>query len=269
MAIACAALSVFVVTRRWAFIGEGISHSGFGGAGTAWVLALFVPALDQAWLPYAGVIVFCLLTALGIGYLSRGKGVNSDAAIGIFMVASLAWGILAQQIYRGKRHVDPIGWDVFLFGRMSDITPQFAVAATLVCLAVVVVVILLGKEILAYCFDPAMAEASGVAVGFIHYLLMVLVSLTIVVGVRVTGNVLITALLILPGTTSLLLSQRLKNAIFGAICAALAGTLVGLWAASFWPALPTGPAIVLALFAQFLIVLAIAKVRGRAASQPD
>src|ERR1044071_87872 len=94
MAVACAVLSVFVVARRWAFIGEGISHSGFGGAGTAWLLMLFFPALDQPWVPYLSVVIFCLLTAGAIGMLSRSRGVNADAAIGIFLVASLAWGFL-------------------------------------------------------------------------------------------------------------------------------------------------------------------------------
>ena len=74
MAVACATLSVFVVSRRWAFIGEGISHSGFGGAGTAWLLALVVPALDRPWVPYCGVVVFSLVTALAIGYLTRTGG---------------------------------------------------------------------------------------------------------------------------------------------------------------------------------------------------
>src|SRR5438094_6420901 len=93
LAIACACLSVFVVARRWAFIGEGISHSGFGGAGLAWLIMLAAPALaEQHWLAYAAVIVFCLATALAIGYLSHGSRVTGDAAIGIFLVASLAFG---------------------------------------------------------------------------------------------------------------------------------------------------------------------------------
>ena len=89
LALACAVLSIFVIARHWAFIGEGISHSGFGGAGTAWLLALLVPGLDQPWVVYAAVVVFCVLTALAIGKLSRGQRVTSDAAIGIFLVALL------------------------------------------------------------------------------------------------------------------------------------------------------------------------------------
>src|SRR3954447_5190410 len=94
VAVACAVLSVFVVLRRWAFVGEGISHSGFGGAGTAWLLAAFVPAFDKPRVPYVFLVVVCIATGLGIGRLSRSGRVSSDAAIGIFLVASLAWGFL-------------------------------------------------------------------------------------------------------------------------------------------------------------------------------
>ena len=98
MALACAMLSVFVVARRWAFIGEGIAHSGFGGAGTVWMLMLIFPSLSadgHEYLPYLGVVCFSIATAIGIGYFTRNGGTNSDAVIGIFLVASLAWGILA------------------------------------------------------------------------------------------------------------------------------------------------------------------------------
>src|SRR5690349_711752 len=87
MAAACAVLSVFVVSRRWALIGEGISHSGFGGAGTVWLLMLAFPPFEHhPWLVYLGVIVFCLCTAVLIGYFTRNGKINSDAVIGIFMV---------------------------------------------------------------------------------------------------------------------------------------------------------------------------------------
>src|SRR5687767_4046725 len=85
MAIACAALSVFVVARRWAFIGEGIGHAGLGGAGTAWLIMLAAPAMvRETWLVPVCVVLFCVATALAIGYFSRGDRVKSDAAIGIF-----------------------------------------------------------------------------------------------------------------------------------------------------------------------------------------
>lgn len=253
LAIACAALSVFVVSRRWAFIGEGISHSGFGGAGTVWLLTLFIPGLDRlTWMPYLGVAVFSLATATAIAYFTRTGRINSDAVIGIFLAAALAWGILAQQLYVQQFHRNPAGWNVFLFGRMADLTPQFALAAAMLCAAVVATVVLLAREIVAYCFDPAFAEASGVRVGFVHYLLLILIALTIVVGARVAGSVLIPAMLVLPGTTALLLCRRLHLAVITSAVVALAATALGIMVSARWGFLPAGPLIVLGMFVQFL-----------------
>ncbi|HET6250578.1 MAG TPA: metal ABC transporter permease [Tepidisphaeraceae bacterium] len=266
MALSCAVLSVFVVSRRWAFIGEGIAHSGFGGAGTVWLLILIFPSLGnegREWLPYCGVVVFCIATAIGIGYFTRSGKINSDAAIGIFLVASLAWGILAQYIYRHVRGVDPVGWDTFLFGDMRGLSAQFALGAVSLCVAVVAVVVGLGREIVAYAFDPTTAEASGVRVGFIHYLLMILVALTIVIGVRLAGNVLVTALLVLPGATALMLCRTLRSTMVLSLAVALIGTVGGL-CIHFWkPFIPTGPAIVLLLFGEFVIGYAVEKLGSR------
>src|SRR5688572_9839618 len=166
MAVACAVLSVFVVARRWAFIGEGISHSGFGGAGAAWLIMLASPLLAaQAWLPYVAILVFCIGTALAIGYLSRGNRVAGDAAIGIFLVASLAFGFLARHIFRHVRGNDPNEFEQLLFGHITVIDPARAAATVLVSAAALVTIVGLGKEILSYCFDPQMAQASGVRTG--------------------------------------------------------------------------------------------------------
>ncbi len=262
VALSCAVLSVFVVSRRWAFIGEGIAHSGFGGAGTVWLLILIFPSLGgdgREWIPYLGVVVFCLATALGIGYFTRNGRINSDAAIGIFLVASLAWGILAQNIYLHQMHMNPVGWDTFLFGQMN-VSMEFAIGAALLCFAVVAVVVMLGREIVAYAFDPVSAEASGVRVGFIHYLLIVLVAMTIVIGVRLAGNVLVTALLVLPGATALILCRTLRSTLLASLIVALIGTLGGLGIHFRWTFIPTGPAIVLLMFAEFLVGYAWGKI---------
>jgi ABC-type Mn2+/Zn2+ transport system permease subunit len=263
MAIACATLSVFVVARRWAFIGEGISHSGFGGAGTAWLLAVLFPSLDphQRWTPYLGVILFCLLTAVAIAYVTRARRVAIDTAIGIFMVASLAWGFVAQGVFVRARHANPAGWETFLFGNPHGLSAPFAVASVAVCAGVVATLALLSKEIVFYCFDPAMAEASGVRAGFVHYLLILLVTCTIIIGARVVGTVLVTAMLVLPGATALALSTRLRQAVGGAIAVGLGGTMIGLWASRRWDFLAAGPAIVLALFVLFLAALSWTRAR--------
>lgn len=254
LGVACSVLSIFVVCRRWAFLGEGIAHAGFGGAGTAWLLALLLPGLDRlAWFPYLGVVCFCLATALAIGLIHRRQRVNADAIIGIFLVASLAWGFLAQQIYVHVTHGrSPAGFDTILFGQIEMLSPQYALMAVSICLAVLLVVVGLRKEILYYCLDPAMAEVSGVRAGFIHYLLIVLVALTIILGIRMAGSVLVPALLILPGATVLLVARRMGAAVALAVVLGLAAALTGPLLHGCWRFLPQGPMIVLALFVEFM-----------------
>jgi ABC-type Mn2+/Zn2+ transport system permease subunit len=264
LSVACATLSVFVVSRRWAFIGEGISHSGFGGAGTAWLLALALPGtiFEEPWVPACGVVTFCLGTAFAIGYMTRARRISSDTAIGVFMVASLAWGFLARSLYRALRNgKEPMGFDALLFGDTRDVSAAFALTAVLLGAAIVGAVFLLRKEILYYCFDAAMAEASGVHARLVHYLLILLVSLTIVIGARVVGTVLVTALLVLPGATALNLCRGLGGALAASIVAALAGTVAGLAASRHWAFLPTGPAVVLCLFGLFVLSMFFSRIR--------
>jgi ABC-type Mn2+/Zn2+ transport system permease subunit len=264
LALACALLSVIVVLRRWAFIGEGIAHSGFGGAGAAWIVMLLVPALDQAWLPYLAVVLFCIGASLAIGALSRGRSIHADAAIGIFLTASLAFGIVAQQIYHKVRGVTPTLFDNLLYGQISSFSSQYTNLALAICLLVIIVVSGPWKEIVSYSFDPLLAETSGVRAGFIHYLLMVLLALVIVIGVRVAGSVLITALLVLPATTALLLSNRLGRVVTISTVVGQMGAVGGLAVNGRWSFLPAGPAIVLVLFLVFVVVWISGRLVARA-----
>jgi ABC-type Mn2+/Zn2+ transport system permease subunit len=255
MGIACAILSVFVVLRRWAFIGEGIAHAGFGGAGTAWVLSLLLPSAallqTQAGI-YLVAVAFCLAVGLGIAAVTRRQQVYPDTAIGIFLVTSLAWGFIAHGMYtNAKQGVAPPGWGDLLMGHMRLLPPQYVLAAMLICAVVVLVAVALGKEIVYYCFDPGLAEVSGVRVGFVHYLLMVLLTIAIVMGMRMMGSLLVTALLVLPGATGLLVSRRMSVVVGAAIAVGLIGAVAGTLINAAWPCIPEGPAIVLALVAQF------------------
>lgn len=258
MGLACAVLSVFVVMRRWAFIGEGISHGGLGGAGTVWLLALVFPRLDQAAAVYAGVAIFCIAMALCIAYFTRTGRLSSDTVIGIFLVAAVAWGFVAQGIYVARHFgTYPIGFDTILFGRMGHVSRAFAATALLGCAAVVAVVALLWKEILSYCFDPLMAEVSGVRGGFIHYLLIILLTVAILIGTRVLGSILVIAMLVLPGATALTLSRRLARVMTLSVFAGFFGVVIGLGAHGLWSYLPVGPCIALCLFVEFLLVYAV------------
>lgn len=262
MGIACAVLSVFVVSRRWAFIGEGIGHAGFGGAGTVWLLSLLIPAWDQQPIIYGGVVAFCIATALAIGWVTRRQRVSSDTAVGIFLVASLAWGFLGSSIYTHFRQTSPQGFGDFLFGNFSMISSTHAISSVMICAAVLLVLTMLGKEIVYYCFDPAMAEVSGVRAGFIHYLMMILLAMTIIIGIPIAGSVLVTALLVLPGATAMMLSQKLKTVMGLSVLLGLVSALAGTAISAGFRYLPAGPMMVLILFLIFLAVFLATRRRS-------
>ena len=119
--------------------------------------------------------------------------------------------------------------------------------------------VMLSKEIIAYCFDPLTARTSGVREGFVHYLLMLLLALVIVIGVRVAGGLLVTALLVLPGATALLVGRRLQWVMVASVVAALIGAIGGLLIHAQWRFLPVGPSIVLILVIEFAIAYVAAR----------
>src|SRR6266567_3138256 len=99
LATVCSLLSVIVVVKRMAFIGEGIAHAGFGGLGTSLFLGATAGSFSGSWKADLIVLVFCLLTALAIGMLARGKHIEPDSAIGIMLVAAMAWGVLMTDLH--------------------------------------------------------------------------------------------------------------------------------------------------------------------------
>lgn len=268
MGLACSVLSVFVVLRRWAFIGEGIAHAGFGGAGTAWLLALLFPSVVFFSSPagvYLIAVAFSLLVAFGIAMLTRRDEVRADTAIGIFLVGSLAWGLLAGQIYSNARNANVPGFSEMLMGDASMATGHFTLIAIALAAGVLLTVFALFKEILAYAFDPHLAEVSGVRTRLLHYLLILLVALTIVLGMRMMGSVLVVALLILPGATALLVSRNLKTVLFTSIVVGLIASFAGPLVTQHYRFLPTGPAIVLTLILQFLLLYTFKRLTRREA----
>lgn len=263
MAVACAILSVFIVARKWAFLGEGISHSGFGGAGTAWMLAVVLPQwFNTPTAPYVLVLIFCFGAAIGVGWLSNTGRVSSDAAIGIFLVASLAWGFIGQHIYTAHYHLNPAGFSNLLFGQMQAVSLPYTMVSVSVALFVLGLSYALSKEFMAYCFDPLLARTSGVRTTLIHYLLMGMMALTIVVGIRIVGSVLVTALLVLPAATANLLTHRLRYVLLDSLGVALVGAWAGLWISEQFRMLPAGSCIVLVMVLEFLGAMLYSKLRG-------
>lgn len=253
--VVCSFLSVYVVLKRMAFIGQGISHSAFGGIALGVLLFSGSPAAGP-WI-YLTALVFCIAVAWLIAATTRNSRISEDSAIGIFFVVSMAFGVICFKSARGYNQ------DVmsFLFGSVLAITRTELYMICGLAAGVLVPLVAFQKELLYYTFDEKMASVSGIPVRFLHFMLLTLLSVTIVISVRLVGIILVSAFLILPGAIAQLLAQRFKQMILVSIAVGVATTLCGLVLsnATDWP---TGAAIVIVQFAAFITIFLVRKLQG-------
>jgi ABC-type Mn2+/Zn2+ transport system permease subunit len=263
VAVLCSLLSVVVVLKRLAFIGQGISHAGFGGAGTAMVLGL-APGFTQD----ATILVFCLAAAALIGALSRRHKIEADSAIGIILVAAMAWGALMAGLAEHLQHfawyrnligpsAEHVDFHAILFGSVLNVTAGDLLLAVAVAALVLVALIGLFKEMVFFAFDESAARVFGVRTGVIYYLLLGALSLVIVVAIRLTGFLLVSALLVIPGAVATLLSRRLAAVLTISMVVGVVGTLGGLGLSLTFHFLPAGPTMVATLCVLLIAAFAL------------
>jgi zinc transport system permease protein len=260
VALACAVLSVFVVHRRMAFIGEGISHAAFGGVGVALLLEALLPPLRHPLIRQAVVAVFCVATAILMGRIGRQRQVGADSAIGIALVVAMACGVLLIDLRvewvraltaRGAAAPAGTGYTPsfhdILFGNILSITRAETLLAGAVSAAVLLWIFLVRRGLVFCAVDEEAAVTFGLPVGFLHYGLLTALALTIVVAMRLLGVILVSALLILPGTIANFWSRRVTRVLWVSMLAGAAGIVLGLAAAMELRVLSTGPVIVVVL----------------------
>jgi zinc transport system permease protein len=251
--LCCACLSPLVVLRRMAFVGDGMAHAAFGGIG----LALFLLAGSR----YDDVsvqvvtLLFALVVGAGIGVATRkggGATLAEDSAIGIAFSVSMALGVLF--IALRQRHSPQYvpSMDAYLFGSLWNIGAADVWLLAGVAAAVVALLVLLQKEILYYAFDARLAELSGLNMGLVHYLFILLLVLTVTVSARVVGIVLVSASLVIPGVIALKLCRRLALSMLAAAGVGVVSFELGLYV-SYQQQVHPGAAIILIQFAMLLL----------------
>ena len=257
IATLCSLLSVLVVLKRMAFIGQGISHAAFGGIGVAGVLGLVGATLTpgQSAGQFLVVLAFCLAAGLLIGWLSDRGGTEADTAIGIVLVAAMAVGAIL--ILRARSNVS---LESFLFGDILSVSWTDAVIGWVVALGVLVTLWAVRRPLVFWAFDPTVARALGVSDRAMNLLLMVLLALATVTAMKLAGVVLATAMLVLPGALALRLSRRSRVVLVLAALAAVAGVLGGI-VLSFERNWPTGASIVCVLAGTYGVVWVVGLVR--------
>lgn len=238
--IVAGVIGSFIVLRGLSLMGDAISHAVLPGVALSYMLGINM---------FFGAVTTGVLTALGIGFVQQHTKLKNDAAIGIVFSAAFALGVILITLARASANLNNV-----LFGNILAVPANEMWLTIGVGAFVLLMVGLFYKQLVVTSFDPTMAAAYGVPNRVVHYSLMVLLTLVTVAALQTVGIVLVVAMLITPAATAYLLVKRLApmlwlSAIFGVIAA-----VVGLYF-SYEYNLPSGPVIVLALTAMFVLAL--------------
>ena len=243
----CALLGVFLILRKQSLIGDGLAHVSLATTALSLVLGL-----SPLWLNLPLVIA----AAFGILALTQKVKVHSDAAIGLVSSVAVALGVVLVSVNRGF-HIDLMS---YLFGSILLISPADVPVSVVLALLVVGVLVWFRRDLMSLTFDEDFARVQGIRVARIQALLVVLTAVTIAVGMRVVGTLLISSLLILPGLTALQLARSFGGTLAGAVAIAVGTTVVGMLvsAAANWP---TGATMVLVGAGGFLLAAGLRLMR--------
>jgi len=240
--IVCGIIGTYIVAKRLVFISGGITHASFGGIGMAYFFGLD---------PILGAAVFALLSAFGIEFLSGRVQVRQDSAIGVFWSLGMAIGIIF--IYLSAGYSPNLM--SYLFGSILTVNTLDLWLMLLLVVVVAVFFILFFRAILYIAYDEEYARTKRMPVSLMNYLMLSLVSLTIVLNIRTVGVILVISFLTLPQITANTFTQDFRKLIFYSILIAMIGSVSGLFI-SYFLNLPSGPVIICV----FVGIFAMAKL---------
>jgi len=243
----CGLLSGFITLKGWSLMGDALSHAVVPGVALAYL----------AGLPFSlGAFTSGLLAAAAMSFVKLKTAVREDAVIGVVFTAFFAFGILLISIFPSQLDLKAI-----VFGNILAIAPGDVVQLVLISVACVLILAAKWRDLLLFSFDPAQARALGLPVRRLHLTLLLLLSATTVAALQAVGAVLVVAMLITPGATAYLLTDRFERMLVIAACVAIGASVFGTLI-SFHIDGATGPCIVLLQAFVFVLAFLFAPRRG-------
>ena len=248
----CGLIGVYIVLRRMAYVGHGLSHAIFGGAVVSYVISINF---------YIGATIWGFVSAMLIILTTRKRQIGADAAIGIITTASFALGVAIISRYKTFTR----DFEAALFGNMLGVSQGDLLAIAVVAVATGVILFVGYKLFLFATFDQEVARFYGVPTGWVDAVFSLVLAATIVVSMQVVGVTLIAAAIVIPPIVARLLTDSFKTMIplstgLGAFCG-FAGIYV-----SWYADVSSGASVVLFAAALFVVAMAYTSIKSGLAS---
>ncbi len=243
----CAVLSCYITLKGWSLMGDAVSHAVVPGVVVAYALGL----------PFSlGAFVFGFGATVAIGYVKSKTRLKEDAVIGVIFTGFFAFGlVLATKI--------PSNIDLFhiLFGNVLGISTQDIIQTLIAGFLTLGIILLRRKDLLLFCFDPNHAKAIGLNTQLMYYTLLSVLALTIVTALQTAGIVLVVAMLVTPGATAYLLTDRFDRMLMISVASSVSSCLFGTYFSYHLDA-STGGCIVVMMTLFFVAAMAFGPKYG-------
>lgn len=251
----CAALlGVILVQKRYSLIGHGLGDVGF--ASTSLAVALGLPILPVS-------IPIVVAAACAIMFYSQKVKSSGDIAIGMVSTGALATGVVITAV-SGGFNVDVSD---YMFGSILAMSDLDVILSLILSAVIIILFVCCYNRLFLVTCDETFARASGIRVGFYQFIIALLTALTVVLGMRMMGSLLISSLIIFPAVTAGKLVKSFKAVVGVSVVLSMACFFLGILL-SFKINLPTGASIVIVNIAVLLIVLGIRRIMDRFGRQP-
>ena len=275
VALCAALLGVTLVLKRYSMIGDGLSHVGFGALSIAASMGFvtvesfpgFLPLgirttlasacgmISESPLPFTLVVVIAL--AFLLLRMSENSTLRGDAAIALLSTSALAVGVLVTSLTSGM-NVDVMN---YMFGSILAMSESDVVISISLSVVVLVLFVLFSNRIFAVTFDEPFARATGTKANMYNMLIAILTAVTIVIGMRMMGTMLISSLIIFPALTSMRVFSNFRAVMVSSAIVSVVCLVAGIMLSCLY-SIPAGAGIVLVNLAAFLVFSLVEKLRG-------
>jgi len=245
--IIAAAIGVFIILRGLSLMGDAIAHAVIPGVAISQVLGIS---------HFIGATTFGVLASFVIGFISEKSKLKKDAIIGIVFSSFFALGLILISRIRTVTDLHSV-----LFGNVLTVSMSDIIAISIVGVLLLLFIVLLYKELLITSFDETLAKVYGLKTRAMHYAFLFILTLVIVTSLQIVGAILIVAMIIAPGATSYLLTNRLPVMIALSVAIGAIAAIVGMFFSLTFN-MPSGASIVLTLAVIFTIALVFAPKKG-------
>lgn len=231
LAVTASILGVFMVLRRESMVGHGLSHATFAGVATGLLMG-YEPT------PFA--LLVAILGAIFMVMLKERAGLGGDTGIGILSSIGMALGVTIATV-AGDFNADLLS---YLFGSILTIQTHEVWLSGLLTVITLGGLVFFFQDLVYITFDKECAMASGIRAGRLDIILGMITAITVVVGMKVVGLLLVTALMVIPGASALLMARSMKEALCLSVAIGVVTVIAGLWLA-FYLDLPASGSIVM------------------------